>query len=105
MYQHEQNTRAQTTCHIAISYTGSRDHPLPSTLTNQSKVLTEPHTGNEEATSQHRHGVANPASRSDAGLGGGERVAKALGRLGPNLKHGTVCICGMNGLRKGKNTT
>jgi len=26
-------------------------------------------------------------------------------RLGPNLKPGTVCVCGMSGLRKGMHTT
>ena len=26
-----------------------------------------------------------------------------LGRSGPNLKPGTVCVCGMHGLRKGMN--
>ena len=29
---------------------------------------------------------------------------RALGRSGPNLKPGTVCVCGMSGLRKGMNT-
>jgi len=37
------------------------------------------------------------------------RLAKkqvgTLGRSGPNLKPRTVCVCGMNGLRKGMNTT
>jgi len=27
------------------------------------------------------------------------------GRYGPNMKPGTVCVCGMSGLRKGMNTT
>jgi len=31
--------------------------------------------------------------------------AWALGRLGPNLKPGTVCVSGMKGLRKGTNTS
>jgi len=29
----------------------------------------------------------------------------SLGRSGPILKPGTVCVCGMNGLRKGMHTT
>jgi len=28
-----------------------------------------------------------------------------VARSGPNLKPGTVCVCGMSGLRKGMNTT
>ena len=28
-----------------------------------------------------------------------------IGKLGPNLKPGTVRVCGMRGLRKGMNTT
>jgi len=28
-----------------------------------------------------------------------------VGRSGPNPKPGTVCVCGMSGLRKGINTT
>jgi len=28
-----------------------------------------------------------------------------VGRSGPNLKPGTVCVCGINGLRTGMNTT
>ena len=46
---------------------------------NQSKVLTEPHTGREEKPHPSTTtGGANPASRSGAGLGGYERVATAL---------------------------
>jgi len=30
---------------------------------------------------------------------------RCLGRLGPNLKPGTLCVCGMSGLRKGMDTT
>jgi len=29
----------------------------------------------------------------------------SIGRSGPNLKPGMVCVYGMNGLRKGMNTT
>ena len=35
----------------------------------------------------------------------GEGVSWGVGRPGPNLKSGTVCVCGMNGSRKGINTT
>jgi len=48
---------------------------------HQSKVPTiRPHTGKGEATFQHHHTqrTANPASRSDAGLGECERVATKL---------------------------
>ena len=31
--------------------------------------------------------------------------ALQLGSSGPNLEPGTVCVCGMNGLRKGMNNT
>ena len=31
--------------------------------------------------------------------------APVLGRSGPNLKSETVCVCGVNGLRNGMNTT
>jgi len=41
----------------------------------------------------------NP-TRSGKGTHGG-----GLGRSGPNLKPGTVCVCGMNGSRKGMHTT
>jgi len=36
---------------------------------NQSKILTEPHTGKEKPIPALPQGVANPASRSDTGLG------------------------------------
>ena len=42
-----------------------------------------------------------PVSRH---CGSGEGVV-IVGRSGPNLKPGTVCVCGMNGLRKGIDTT
>jgi len=39
----------------------------------------------------------------------GERLkrglALALGRSGPNLTPGTVCVCGTSGLKNGMNTT
>jgi len=37
---------------------------------NQSKILTEPHTGKEKPIPALPQGAANPASRSDTGLGG-----------------------------------
>jgi len=36
---------------------------------------------------------------------GGWLSPDELGRSDPNLKPGTVCVCGMSGLRNGENTT
>ena len=43
---------------------------FPSQSINQSKILTEPHTGKEKSIPALPQGAANPASRSDTGLGG-----------------------------------
>jgi len=38
-------------------------------------------------------------------MAAGLKLRLGVGRSGPNLKPGTVCVCGMSGLRRGIHTT
>jgi len=42
----------------------------------------------------------NALTRATGGANGGNRDRK----VGPNLKPGTACVCGINGLRRGMHT-
>jgi len=69
-----------------------------------------PHTAADTAHSPHS---TQPALRPHRATPRAEEKnpqtrrphSNGLGRLGPNLKPGTVCVCCMKGLRKGMNTT
>jgi len=54
---------------VPVAPSGSSCNPRSRESINQSKILTEPHTGKEKPIPALPQGAANPASRSDTGLG------------------------------------
>jgi len=50
-------------------------------------------------------GLAKRSCYAVVARGRSEVRHASVGRSGPNLKPGTVCVCGMSGLRKGMDTT